>query len=345
MVSLQEDLSGRQFRFGRVDGSIIGVVTLRPDGLIGGYQNENEYSWTVEAETLIFKNRHGETTTEFRHCDKQPAGYVLSGYFIPIGQVVWHTLTELPSAETPIISLLVTELYSNDGPFDYADLNFVDTGYPHTNLAHDLIETVLDVVQPKFWLEIGSMLGGSAIRTADVVKNKSAATQIVCIDPFTGDVNMWDWERSTKAENHWRFLRIERGKPTIYERFLANVKAAEHDDIVLPINATSTVGIKLIRRLFEQQRIMTLPEAIYLDSAHEPDETFLELRHSWDLLQPGGVLLGDDWGWDAVRNDVTKFAATVAVNRDNARRLCERHARFEDVNGILLDHGQWLLAK
>ena len=38
------------------------------------------------------------------------------------------------------------------------------------------------------------MLGGSAIRTARVVKQKQMdSLSIICIDPFTGDVHMWAW--------------------------------------------------------------------------------------------------------------------------------------------------------
>jgi hypothetical protein len=33
---------------------------------------------------------------------------------------------------------------------------------------------------------------------------------------------------------------------------------------------------------------------IYLDSAHEQGETLIELALYWNILQPGGVLFGDD---------------------------------------------------
>lgn len=189
------------------------------------------------------------------------------------------------------------------------------------------------------------MVGGSAIRVADIVKAQSAATEIVCIDPFTGDVNMWAWEQPRKRANEWQFLRLERGRPTIYDRFLANVSAAGHADIILPIAATSIVGIKLLHRLACEQRLSSFPTVIYLDSAHEPDETFLELQNCWGLLAPGGVLMGDDWGWDSVRNDVLRFAKTVHINRDGCQQLVERNKQFTEQEGILLDRGQWLLVK
>jgi hypothetical protein len=244
-----------------------------------------------------------------------------------------------------VIDELVRELYDDDTPFTHADARYIDKGYPHTNLIPDVVASVLDIVRPHFWLELGSMLGGSAIRVAEIVKRKQIDTEIVCIDPFTGDVNMWAWEQPYKKAEKWQFLRLERGRPSIYDRFLANVAAAGHHDIILPIAATSIVGIKLLRRLLEEARISSLPSVIYLDSAHEPDETLLELQNCWAVLGSGGILMGDDWGWPAVRNDVLRFVKTIDVNREQTQRLVARSQNFTEQDGVLLDRGQWLIAK
>jgi hypothetical protein len=37
-------LGKRRFYFGRVDGKIIGQVTLEPNGTIGSHQNKSEHS-------------------------------------------------------------------------------------------------------------------------------------------------------------------------------------------------------------------------------------------------------------------------------------------------------------
>ncbi len=120
-----------------------------------------------------------------------------------------------------IVEQLCTELYGGDSPLAHANEQYVDAGYSHTNLRPELIESILDTVRPRFWLELGSMLGGSAIRTAAIIKARMAPTEIVCIDPFTGDVNMWALEQKRKQAGEWEFLRLERGRPTIYERSLA----------------------------------------------------------------------------------------------------------------------------
>jgi predicted O-methyltransferase YrrM len=250
------------------------------------------------------------------------------------------------SARVGIVAQLRSELYGDENPLFYADERFVDDGYPHTNLRPELVRSVLDTFQPKFWLEFGSMLGGSAILAANVIKAKKVPTEIVCIDPFTGDVNMWAWEQPLARTEKWRFLRLERGRPTIYDRFLANVAAAGHADIILPIAATSIVGAKLLARLLKQGRLSLLPDVIYLDSAHEPNETYLELWTCWGLLAPGGVLMGDDWSWDSVRTDVVRFARTISISPERRNGLADRHGHATEQDGVLLlDGGQWALVK
>ena len=156
---------------------------------------------------------------------------------------------------------------------------------------------------------------------------------------------MWAWEKDLAAQDRWRFLRIEDCRPTIYERFLANVLRSGHNDIILPLPVTGTVGIKLLRRLVAEGRLSALPEVVYLDSAHEPDETLLELYLAWDLLPPGGVVMGDDWDWEAVRNDVRKFAGLISSNNQTLQSLAAAHADASIENNVLLYRGQWLMAK
>lgn len=50
-------------------------------------------------------------------------------------------------------------------------------------------------------------------------------------------------------------------------------------------------------------------DMVYVDSAHESGETAVELSLYYQLLKPGGVLMGDDLEWEAVSRDVHLFAA------------------------------------
>ncbi len=210
-------------------------------------------------------------------------------------------------------------LYGAQDP--YATAGEVDGGYPHTHLTEELVVRVLSERRPRFWVEVGSMLGGSALRVAATAKELGVDLDMVCIDPFTGDVNMWAWEQDLARQGKWRFLRLEHGVPTIHRRFLANVKAAGFEDVITPLPATGIVGMRLLRRVTGWR-----PDVVYVDSAHEQDETFLELATAWNLLGDSGLLMGDDLDWPAVRGDVEKFAASMSV-------------------GVEVVGNQWMIAK
>jgi predicted O-methyltransferase YrrM len=253
--------------------------------------------------------------------------------------------SERVSWDSPIARELRAELWSGENPFDFANPEQVDLGGSCTNVTPDLIAAILEEVKPAFWLELGTMLGGSAIVTAGCVKQLELETSVCCVDPFTGDVNTWLWEKDARARGEWRYLKLTAGKPTIYERFLANVRHVGHDDILVPLPATSLVAMRLIRVLVEEGRLSRVPEVIYLDAAHEPGETLLELQNAWHLLSPGGVLFGDDWSWPSVRGDVRTFARTVEAETG---RMVAFLRRFEESyldGNVFLYGGQWVLFK
>ena len=221
-----------------------------------------------------------------------------------------------------IINELLNNIYSNVSPYTSCDEKYIDNGYPHTNILYDLLLILFTNIEPTYIVECGSMLGGSAIKMAEVLRNNNKSTEIICIDPFTGDVNMWDWEKNGGTGNGgWKFLRLENGIPTIYKRFLANCKYSGFENKILPINTTTSVGIKLLQRLYNQNRITSLPNYIYLDSAHEKDETFIELSLCWDCLIINGILFGDDWAWEAVREDVVKFSNIIKETTNKKSKI------------------------
>ena len=245
-----------------------------------------------------------------------------------------------------IISELLDTLYSNVSPYNEYDFWYVDRGYPHTNIKKELLTALFKTVEPSYILECGSMCGGSAIIMAETLQECDIDSEIVCVDPFTGDVNMWDWEKNDSENNNWRFLRLENGMPTIYKRFLANCKISGFESKILPVPVTTSVGTKLIRRLHDQNRISSLPNYIYLDSAHEPDETLLELKMCWELLEPGGILFGDDWNWESVRNDVLRFSELIKDSSNNDRLNSIVLEDSLPINGnILFYENQWVLFK
>lgn len=243
---------------------------------------------------------------------------------------------------------IMRELYSDEDIYRaFRDVPG-DNGYPHTRLDQRVVDAVIDAVQPRLWVEVGTMLGGSALVAARRLADRGMQCPVVCIDPFCGDVNMWAWERDLRAKDEWRFLKLADGAPTIRERFMANVCAEGLEDAICPIPVTGTIGMKLLKKLHDDDRLSTRPDVIYLDAAHEEGETLLEVEAAWQLLNDGGVLFGDDWNWWGVQSDVLKFAQYAGADLDGLTGLKEalgESAHFQDGVLVWLDSRQWFLRK
>jgi len=127
----------------------------------------------------------------------------------------------------------------------------------------------------------------------------------VCVDPWTGDLGMLlfrdDWQKKlTPGE-------ISEGRSTSYFQFMNNMKSQIDEGKIgpkhiIPLAVTSTVAARYFLSLG------LTPDVVYLDSAHEKDETFTEISLFYSLIAPGGILYGDDFSWDSVATDVKRFA-------------------------------------
>jgi len=213
--------------------------------------------------------------------------------------------------------------------------------YPHSNLLPEFFGSILDTVHPDggphFIVEVGSLHGHSALQMATVLDHLQIDVPILCIDPFTGDTNMWTNYQTDTAVGKW--VNIRDGRMTVFDQFMVNIQFALTRTLsphhILPLQATSTVGARWL------QAAGYTPDIIFLDSAHEEHETFLEISLYFDLLLPGGILFGDDYGWPAVARDVHRFANehNAAYSADNPVDLKIVRAK-EGVTNVL-----WIMRK
>ncbi len=77
----ESDLLSSTWKFSRENGQLIApVLKFLPDGIVGGYIHSFERVWSLEDNTLRFKNIYGQTTTEFDECLADSDGpYLLKG--------------------------------------------------------------------------------------------------------------------------------------------------------------------------------------------------------------------------------------------------------------------------
>lgn len=158
---------------------------------------------------------------------------------------------------------------------------------------------LLSKVKPQRIIEVGTWKGGSAIHMAGLVKQQGLAAQIICVDTWLGAVEFWTDQSDPER---YQALKCRNGYPTVYYQFLANVIHRGCQDVIVPFPQTSTIGALWFRRFG------VTADLIYIDGSHEEDDVYADLVSYWDLVRPGGVLVGDDWGWDGVRLAATRFA-------------------------------------
>ena len=147
---------------------------------------------------------------------------------------------------------------------------------------------------PTFGVEVGSFIGSSAIVLGNMVKQANGV--LLCVDTWCGDINMWlmDGFHST--------MNKEDGNPKIYDLFILNMMKNNLTDTVIPLRISSIIGARMLKVLNYDI------DFVYVDSAHEAGETFMELMLYHDILKNKGIIFGDDYyGFPAVKYDVDLF--------------------------------------
>ena len=132
--------------------------------------------------------------------------------------------------------------------------------------------------------EVGSFLGASAIVMSEVCKkNFNIKPEIVCIDTWLGSIDHWF------SDEYRNDLKIKNGYPNIFYQFLGNVLRFGHQDCIVPFPCTSLDAAKF----FLKEKITA--DIVYIDGAHDYDSVLRDCFFYYDVLNPGGVLFGDDF--------------------------------------------------
>ncbi len=171
----------------------------------------------------------------------------------------------------------------------------------NSNFFHILI----DEIKPELIIEVGTWKGQSAINMANYCRNINLQTEILCVDTWLGALEFWDNLKETDNRN----LLLKNGYPQIYYQFLSNVIHQEVQDYITPFPTTSLIGA----RYFKRHNISS--KLIYIDASHDYEDVLIDLQEYYDLLQPGGVMFGDDYiAWEGVRQAVDEFTSKRGIH-------------------------------
>lgn len=172
------------------------------------------------------------------------------------------------------------------------------------NSEHSAFDEIIRLIRPRVVIDVGVWKGASTIYLANLMKQHDIAGTVVAVDTFLGSVEHWDRQSGFSGLMPFRF-----GMPQLYEQFLSNVVRCGMQHRIVPLPQTSAVGGLLLLRLGVRS------DLIHIDASHEHDDVLRDARIYWDILTPGGFLVGDDYNqdWPGVMRAADTFAAEKGV--------------------------------
>ncbi len=199
------------------------------------------------------------------------------------------------AAQPWLEKLGLTSLYDQ---FDYQNIPSDLQGW---SSHHPIFEQLIDEIQPRLILEVGTWKGASALHMASLLRQRAIDSVLICIDTWLGGL-----EHILQLEEQPPELYYSRshGYPTLYYQFLANVLHSGLQDYIVPFPNTSSIAARWLFYYNVQA------DLVYIDASHDADDVYSDLVNYWDLLRIHGVMFGDDWRaeWHGVISAVTRFA-------------------------------------
>jgi len=159
--------------------------------------------------------------------------------------------------------------------------------------------------RPRFIIEVGTWKGASALTMAEALEREGIDGRILCVDTWLGALEFWSDQSDSER---FGALECRHGFPSVYYRFLANVRHAGQESRIVPFPLPASAAALWLMRTDLRANM------IYLDGSHEEEDVYQDLVDYHNLLAPGGVLFGDDWGWSGVRAAVERFAAEQGMS-------------------------------
>jgi hypothetical protein len=172
------------------------------------------------------------------------------------------------------------------------------------NSQHTSFDQVIAEIRPNVVIDVGVWKGGSTIYLAELLRRNGIAGTVIAVDTFLGSLEHWN-----RHSDLFNMVHRRHGMPLLYDQFMSNMVRRGVADYVVPLPQTSTTGALLLRQLGIQAGL------IHIDASHEYDDVVKDARMYWDILAPGGFLIGDDYHryWPEVIRAADDFAAEKGV--------------------------------
>lgn len=158
--------------------------------------------------------------------------------------------------------------------------------------------------KPKVIFDVGVWLGQSTATLAKAQIHAQFDGTVIAIDPFLGSPQHWS---PARADVH-DLLNFKHGRPNFYETFLSNMVLLGLRERVFPLAQTTTNAAAILAK----HEIRA--DLIHLDAHSTYSDVLRDIETYWDLLEPGGLMIGDDFQFPGVSRAVVHFSDRIGVS-------------------------------
>lgn len=198
---------------------------------------------------------------------------------------------------------ILNKIWRGDDPFEGFPADKYKVDLQGWRSSHKYLGQAIDEVDARIVIEIGVWKGGSVATLAQHLKARGGDGVVIAIDTWLGSSEHW-------LRDQWfDHLGAEFGRPTMQRQFMTNMVKAGLQDLVVPLpldslNAALVIAGRDIKA-----------DVIHLDGAHDYASVLADLEAWWPLLQPGGILIGDDYDphWPGVVRAFDEFFAPLGI--------------------------------
>lgn len=177
---------------------------------------------------------------------------------------------------------LVDQILAGREPFS-TDAPALPTDLQGWQSQHKYLARAIETVRPSVVVEIGVWKGGSTATMAQTLQQLGVDGAVVSVDTWLGSSEHYLNPAYAKD------LNFEAGYPRIYRQFAANMMNEGLADFVVPLPLDSINAHQVLAGLNIR------PGVVHIDAGHDFASVTADLTAWWDLLLPGGVLIGDDY--------------------------------------------------
>ncbi len=165
------------------------------------------------------------------------------------------------------------------------------------NGRHPALARAIGEVDARVCVDVGVWKGLSTLTMANAV---GAGGVVIAVDTFLGSPEHWNRQQPDMI----RSLQFRNGLPQLYWQFMANCVLTGMQDRIVPLAQTSSNAAVILKRRGIRA------DLVHVDAAHDFDSVLADLRaYFWNVLRPGGILMGDDYNWEEVKRAVDRFTA------------------------------------